>query len=105
MTPTDGGSGVLVAIAVMAAATYAMRASGFWLMSQMPPHPRLRRMLEALPGSLVIATVLPMIVREGLSVALAVAAAIAVMLVWRKDLLAVITGMTVAAAVRAAGVL
>jgi uncharacterized membrane protein len=104
MTPTEGaGAGTLIAIAVMAVATYAMRAGGFWLMSHVPPSPRLRRMLEALPGSVVVATVLPIIVREGFSVALAVAGAVAVMLVWRRDLLAVLTGMAVAAAARAAG--
>jgi hypothetical protein len=41
--------------------------------------------------------------REGPVVALAIAAACAVMLIRRNDLLAVITGMAVAAAARAAG--
>ena len=54
--------GVLAAILAMALATYAMRAGGFWLMGHVPPSPRLRRMLEALPGSVVAATVLPIVV-------------------------------------------
>jgi branched chain amino acid efflux pump len=94
---------VLAAIAVMAVATYAMRAGGFWLMQHVPVTPRLRRMLEALPGSVVVATVLPIAVREGPVAALAIAAAGAVMLVFRNDLVAVVTGMAVAAAARAMG--
>ena len=56
MTPYDG-FGVLAAILVMAVATYAMRAGGFWLMAFVPLTPRLRRMIEALAGSVVVAAV------------------------------------------------
>jgi len=87
----------------MAVATYAMRAGGFWMMQHVPPSPRLRKMLNALPGSVIVATVLPIVVRDGLTAMLAVGAAMAVMLVTRRDILAVIAGMAVAAAMRAAG--
>jgi uncharacterized membrane protein len=101
MTPSDAGEwGVAAAIAAMAVATYAMRAGGFWLMGKVQPSARLRRMLDALPGSVVAATVLPIIAREGL---VAVVAAGTMMLVRRNDLLAVVTGMAVAAMARAAG--
>jgi uncharacterized membrane protein len=100
MTPE--GFGGLAAILVMAVATYAMRAGGFWLMALMPRSPRLQRMIEALPGSVVTAAVLPFIVREGPVAALAITVAGAVVLVTRKDLLAVLAGMAVAAAARAA---
>jgi uncharacterized membrane protein len=104
MTPNEGTDyGVLAAIFVMAVATYAMRAVGFWLMGHVPPSARLKRMLEALPGSVVVATVLPIVVRDGPAAMLAIAAASTVMLVRRNDLLAVVTGMAVAALVRAAG--
>jgi len=102
-TPSEAGWAVAVAILVMAAATYAMRAGGFWLMGHVPLTARLRRMLEALPGSVVVAVVLPIVVRDGLAALLAIAAAGAVMLVRRNDLAAVLAGMAVAAAVRAAG--
>jgi branched chain amino acid efflux pump len=102
MTPIEGW-GVLAAIAAMAVATYAMRAGGFLLMAQVPLTPRLRRMLDALPGSVVVAVVLPIVVREGPVAALAIGAAVVVMLARRNDLLAVVTGMAVAAAARAAG--
>jgi len=101
MTPE--GFGVPAAILVMALATYAMRAGGFWLMAFVPFTPRLRRMVEALPGAVVAAAVLPFIVREGPVAALAIAVAGAVVLVTRKDLLAVLAGMAVAATARAVG--
>lgn len=104
MTPIEGAdAGVLVAILAMATATYAMRAGGFWLMSHVTLTARLRRMLETLPGAIVVATVLPIVVRDGLAAMLAVAAAAAAMLLCRNDLLAVVSGMAVAAATRAAG--
>jgi uncharacterized membrane protein len=87
----------------MAIATYAMRAGGFWMMSHVPPSPRLRRMLNALPGSVIVATVLPIVVRDGMTAMLAVGAAMIVMLATRRDILAVIAGMAVAAAMRAMG--
>jgi uncharacterized membrane protein len=102
MTPSEG-FGVPAAILMMAVSTYAMRAGGFWLMARVRVTPRLRRMIEALPGSVVAAAVLPFIAREGPIAAVAIAVAGAVMLVTRKDLLAVLAGMAVAAAARAAG--
>jgi uncharacterized membrane protein len=99
MTAIDGG--VLLAILAMAAATYPMRAGGYWLMGRVPLTPRVRRMLEASPGAVIVATILPIIVREGVPAALAILAGGAVMLVWRKDYLAVVAGMAAAAAWRA----
>jgi uncharacterized membrane protein len=96
-------AGPVVAVLAMAAATYAMRGGGFWLMSHVRVTPRLRRMLETLPGAVIVATVLPIVARDGLGAALAIAAAGAVMIVARSDLLAVLVGMAVAAAVRAGG--
>jgi uncharacterized membrane protein len=98
MTAID--SGVLLAILAMAAATYPMRAGGYWLMGRVPLTPRVRRMLEASPGAVIVATILPIIVREGVPAALAILAGGAVMLVWRKDYLAVAAGMAAAAAWR-----
>jgi uncharacterized membrane protein len=99
--PDLGGSGTLAAILAMGAITYAMRAGGFWLMAHVPLTARGRRMLDALPGTVVVATVLPLVVREGLPAALAIAAAGAAMLIRRNDFLAVLAGMAAAAAARA----
>jgi len=98
---TDAGFATVLAILAMAAATYPMRAGGFWLMAHIPLTPRLQRMLEALPGTVVVATVLPILVREGWPAALAIAAAGAAMLIRRNDFLAVLAGMAVVTLVRA----
>jgi uncharacterized membrane protein len=104
MTPIESTDfGVLAAIAAMAIATYAMRAGGFWMMQHVPPSARLRKMLEALPGSVIVAAVLPIVVRDGITAMLAIGAAVIAMLLTRRDIVAVLTGMAVAAAARAAG--
>ena len=95
-----GQLGTVAAILAMGAATYAMRAGGFWLMGYVPLTARVRRMLEALPGTVVIATVLPIVVREGVPAVLAIAAAGAAMMIRRDDFLAVLAGMAAAAAAR-----
>lgn len=95
--------GTLVAIAAMTVATYPMRIGGFWLMGHVPLTPRVRRILEALPGTVVVATVLPILMREGIPAAVAIAAALAVTLVRRNDFIALAVGVAAAAAARALG--
>jgi uncharacterized membrane protein len=97
------GPGAIAAILAMGAVTYSMRAGGFWLMAHVPLTARVRRMLEALPGTVVVATVLPIAVREGPPAMLGIAAAVGVMMIRRNDFLAVIVGMAVAALARALG--
>jgi uncharacterized membrane protein len=60
-------------------------------------------MLEALPGSVIVATVLPIVVHDGITAMLAIGVAVIVMLLMRRDILAVIAGMAVAASARAFG--
>ena len=104
MTPIEGADlGLFAAIAAMAVATYVMRAGGFWMMRHVPPSGRLRKMLEALPESVIVATVLPIVVRDGVTAVLAIGVAIAVMLLVRRDILAVMAGMAVAASARGLG--
>jgi uncharacterized membrane protein len=94
---------VLPAILVMGVIAFMMRAGGFWLMGRVPLTPRVRRMLEALPGSIVAAIVLPIVARLGLVAALAVVAAALVMTWRRNELVAVSAGIAIAIAARAAG--
>ena len=101
--PDPGAWGAAFAIAAMALATYLCRISGVVLMGFIPLTPRVRRGLAALPGSIVVATVLPLIERLGLAAALALAAAIASMVLRRSELLALCVGMAVVAAARAFG--
>jgi uncharacterized membrane protein len=92
----------LLALLLMAAATFLTRASGFWMMAHVPLTPRVRRMLEALPGSIVAAIVLPIIARAGPPAMLGIAAAVAIMVLRRNEFLAVAAGVSVAALVRGA---
>jgi branched chain amino acid efflux pump len=94
---------VVAALVVMAAVTLLMRVGGFWLMGRVPLTPRVRRMLEALPGSIIAALVLPLAVRIGPVAFLAVGAAAAMMAWRRNELLAVAAGVAAAIAARAAG--
>lgn len=95
---------ILAAIAVMAITTVLMRAGGFWLMGRVPLTSRVRRMLEALPGSIVAAIVVPIVAKIGPAALLAVVAAAAVMVLRRNELLAVAVGVAAAVAARSAGI-
>ncbi len=101
--PDPGIWGAFAAILAMALATYLCRVSGVVLMGFIPLTPRVRRGLAALPGSIVVATVLPLIERIGLAAGLALLAAVASMVLRRSELLALVVGMSVAAAARAFG--
>jgi uncharacterized membrane protein len=103
MTAHDGLDLGLVAILVMAAITYVMRIGGFWLMSHVTLTPRVRRMLDALPGSMVAAIVLPIIAKSGAIAAVAVVAAGAVMILSRNAMLAIAIAVVLAALGRNAG--
>lgn len=96
-------SDVMVAFAIMTAVTVASRLGGYWLMSYVNVTPRVRRMLDALPGSIIVAASLPVAVNGGPVVMFAILAAMVVTVIRRNDFLAVITGMAVAAAARALG--
>jgi uncharacterized membrane protein len=98
-----GGWGPIIAILAMAAATYPMRAGGYWLMGRLPLTPRVQRTLEALPGAVVIATVVPILAREGAPAVIAIAAALAMSFIKRNEFLALAAGVIAGAAARAAG--
>lgn len=101
--PELGSWGSLAAILAMAVATYLCRISGVVLMGFIPLTSAVRRGLAALPGSIVVATVLPLIERLGLAAALALVAAIGSMMVRRSELLALVVGMAVVSGARALG--
>jgi uncharacterized membrane protein len=102
MTEHDpiGFAGLLL---VMTLATYTTRVGGYWLIGRFAIRPRLRRMLDALPGVMIASIVAPILVRGGASGLLAVAAAVITMRLARNDFAAVIVGMAVAVLARNAG--
>jgi branched chain amino acid efflux pump len=96
-------SDVMIAFAAMAAVTVASRLGGYWLMGYVTLTPRIRRMLDALPGSIIVAAALPVAVNGGPVVMFAIVAAMGVTIIRRNDFIAVVTGMAVAALARAIG--
>lgn len=93
----------LLALVAMGVSTFLMRAGGYWLMAHVPLTPRVRRMLEALPGALVVAIVLPIAVKSGVTAFIAIAAAAVMMVLRHNGFLAVVTGLIVAALARSMG--
>ena len=98
-----GPAGPYLAILAMTAATYLCRAGGVFVMSRVRITPRLECGLRALPGSIVVATVLPLAVQGGAPAALALIAALAAMAWLRTELAALAAGLAVVSLVRAAG--
>lgn len=95
--------GAVTALVFMAIATYLCRAGGFWLMAHVPITARVRRALAALPGSIMISTVLPLGVKAGPSAVAALLVAVLVMLRWRRDIVALVSGLATLSALRAFG--
>lgn len=95
--------GWIAILTAMAVAVYLSRAGGYWLIGRVPIGPRLRRMLDALPGAIIAATVAPLLAHGGISAVGAALAALAAMLAVRNDFAAVMAGVVAAALVRAVG--
>ena len=70
-------------------------------MGYVPLTRRVRSILNALPGSVVVAIILPLAVRGGAAAAVAVLTSLVVMALRRNDLFGVVCGMGAAAFVRA----
>jgi len=104
MSAIEPAGFAFAAMLAMGAAAFLMRALGFWLMGRMTMTPRAQRMLEALPGSIVAATVLPIVARSGAAATIAILVALAFMVVRRNELLAVAAGVTAAALARGLGI-
>ena len=103
MTIDPAVTGTIMAIFAMAVVTYFCRISGYGLMGFVPLTPAVRRGLSALPGSIVLATLVPLIEKSGLAAAIAIVAAVIAMILSRKEFIALIVGLAVVAGLRAAG--
>ena len=95
--------GSFAAISGMMLATYACRAGGFWLMEHVPLTARVKRGLAALPGSIVMAIVIPLSLRGGLPAAIGITLAFLTMLRVRNEFISLLVGLGAVAAARAAG--
>ncbi|MCX2723928.1 AzlD family protein [Roseibium salinum] len=94
----------ILAVLGMTLVTYTLRAGGYWVMGRLPITPRVRRGLEALPGAIIVSTVLPIVLQGGLAVGLCLIVAAAAQVRLRKEYIAVFCAAAVAAGLRAAGV-
>ncbi|MCX7298024.1 MAG: AzlD domain-containing protein [Hyphomicrobiales bacterium] len=95
--------GFFVVLAAMTAVVYVTRIAGYWLIGRLVIGPRLRRMLDALPGSIIAATVVPTLVQGGPRAIVALGATALVMIVVRRDFFAGLAGVAVAAGAFAFG--
>ena len=95
--------GYAIVIAVMTIVVYLSRAGGFWLIGRVRIGPRLRKMLDALPGAIIAATIAPLLLHGGISALCAVGAALIAMVALRNDFAAVAAGIVAAALVRGVG--
>jgi uncharacterized membrane protein len=95
--------GYAIVIVVMTVVVYLSRVGGFWLIGRVKIGPRVAKMLDALPGAIIAATIAPLLLHGGVSALCAVGAALVVMVVVRRDFAAVAAGLLTAALVRAAG--
>lgn len=97
-------AGSLAAIAAMATASYLCRVLGVILMAHVPLTTPVRRGLAALPGSIIVAIIAPLVVRGGPAALAALGAALTSMLIKRNELLALAVGLTTVTLLRAAGI-
>jgi uncharacterized membrane protein len=93
----------VVAILAMALAAAVTRVAGFWLMGHVQVTPRVRRMLETLPGAIVVATVAPLGLKGGPAGLIGIGVAFAAMILRRNEFLAVALALASIALARGFG--
>lgn len=99
----SGPAGPYLAILAMAVATYLCRISGVVVMSRIRLTARVERALRALPGSIIIATALPIGAQGGPAALAGLLVAVVVMALARVEIAALVAGLGTVALARAAG--
>ena len=95
--------GSVLAIAGMMLVTFLCRIAGVAVMSRVRITPRIERGLRALPGSIILATILPVVMDNGWPAMIALAAAVIAMAVTRIDIVGLLAGLGALAVIRAFG--
>jgi uncharacterized membrane protein len=98
-----GPWGAVLVIAAMATVTFLCRIAGVVVMSRVQITPRVDRGLRALPGSIIMATILPVVIDNGFPAILAIAATIVTMALTRIDLISLAAGLGTLSLLRALG--
>lgn len=94
------GAGTLLIVIVMAVVTLLTRWGGVFVMSFVPLGRRVRRFIEAMSGSVLVALLAPLAVQGDGGARLALLTTATVMLVSRKPLPAIAAGIVAAALFR-----
>ena len=95
--------GSVLAIAAMTLVTFLCRIAGVVVMSRVRLTPRIERGLRALPGSIILAAILPVVIDNGLPAIIALTAAIVAMAVTRIDIVGLLVGLGTLSIIRAFG--
>jgi uncharacterized membrane protein len=94
-------SGTLIAIALMALATYATRAGGLWLASRLDLSERAGAWLDQIPGAILVSLVAPVVLTGGFAEALAAVAVVFVAVKTGSLPAAMVTGVVAIVLLRA----
>lgn len=97
---TEFNSVAVIAIVGMAIATLLTRIGGFWMMSYVTVSPRLERFLRHTAGGVLVAIVTAAAMKGDPAMWAGLAAAVAIMLVLRKSMTAILIGMLLAIGLR-----
>ena len=95
--------GYTAMLVAMSFAVILCRLGGYWLIGRFTIGPRLRKILNALPGAVIASTIAPILATGGVSAWAALAAAALIMAALRNDFAALAAGVLIAAGARAAG--
>jgi uncharacterized membrane protein len=97
---TEFNSVAVIAIVGMAIATLLTRIGGFWMMSYVTVSPRVERFLRHTAGGVLVAIVTAAAMKGDPAMWTGLAAAVAVMLLLRKSMTAILIGMAIAIGLR-----
>jgi len=100
MNIETAGIGTLILIFAMAMVTLATRWGGVFVMSYLPINGRIRQFIEAMSSSVLIALIAPMAVNGDHGARLALLTTAITMLIVKKPLPAIATGIIAAALFR-----
>lgn len=94
------GMGALSVVFIMAIVTLATRWGGVYVMAFVPLSNRVKRFIQAMSGSVLVAVIVPMAVTGDSAARAALLTTTAMMLLFRKPLPAIACGVLAAAVLR-----
>ncbi|AZC19385.1 AzlD family protein [Pseudomonas sp. CMR5c] len=95
------GSGLLLIVSIMAVVTLATRWGGVLVMSCVPINQRVRQLIGAMSGSVLVAVLAPLAVTGDSGARLALLTTAVIMLLLKKPLPAIAAGIVAAGLLRA----